>query len=135
VLLRDGTQVNVPLRFGIANSSGIGWGGISAGSFDLAFNILIAAGLALDEAADLHRRFAAEFLGAGSFPHEGGRIARDSIRHWIWLQRVCPHPQWEPHPLLEGEAQCVTCRAYRRELQARTRGEYRKASYTPWDRL
>jgi hypothetical protein len=134
VLLWDGNKVNVPLRFSADSSSGIGWGFFGSGPLNLALNILLAAGLEREEAADLHQGFTVEFLGAGSFPHEGGRIAKESIRHWTWLQRVCPHPRWEPHHIEDG-ARCVACRVHSWERRAREAGDRRKLKLTPWDRM
>jgi hypothetical protein len=128
-LSADG-DVNVPLVLSISGAANITWGHSGSGPRDLAFNILIAAGLEPDEAADLHEQFMMEFLY--DVPqHAAGRIDRKAIRHWIWLQRVCPHLEWED--LLRQGRRCIACNVTEAELRRRDEGGYRRKNYRPWE--
>lgn len=130
VVLRRGGNVNIPLRMSPSGAANVTWGYIGSGPLDLAFNILLAAGLDPDEAADFHRGFLQDFLVW--IPNDqDGRIAKDAIRYWIWLQRVCTHPEWEPR-LMNGGSRCVACNRTQEELAARSRGDDRRSHYPGW---
>jgi len=68
--------------------TGFEWGYGGSGPADLALNILIRAGLPVDEARRLHQDFKWQFIAP--MPAEGGIIPAATINKWIADNRTQP---------------------------------------------
>lgn len=86
VLNSDGTT-NVPRVDEVGGSSHFTWGYTGSGPQDLAFNILLWAGVERERARFLYRTFAREFLlPPRVHQHRAAQISREEIAGWIGAQ-------------------------------------------------
>jgi len=145
VVLRDSSpRLNVPMRLSIGGAPIPTWGYHGSGPADTAFNILLAAGLEPDVAADLHDQFIGDFLY--SLPREGGRIPYGEVNAWIERQLTCDHSAFEFRGLRRpaengsderiaaalGDDYCVGCGCGKRVLEKRAKGGFRRGKYRVW---
>jgi hypothetical protein len=144
VLSDHSPRINVTMRLSIRGASLPTWGYFGDGPADTAFNILLAANLHPDTAADLHDQFVRDFLHG--LPGEGGRIPAEAVNAWSERQQNCEHPAFEFRGLRRpaedgsdariaealGDDYCVACGCGKRTLERRASGRFRRRTYPAW---
>lgn len=144
VLSNEAPRINVPMRLSIRRASLPTWGYFGDGPADTAFNVLLAANLEPDTAADLHDQFVRDFLY--ELPEEGGRIPADAVNAWIERQQTCEHSAFEFRGLRRpaedgsdsriaealGDDYCIACGCGKRTLERRASGGFRRRTYPAW---